>query len=197
MFESIKKYNLGGILYVAMRQHNAAYTKNLTLQLKDTFEGRGMKVAQTYTVKELLESANNNYGIFLMMLLALAIIVAIVGGIGLMGALSISVVERTKEIGVLRAVGARSYTIMLMFVMEGVLQGLFSWIVSALVSLLVSQPLAQALGQVMFSTNLFYQYNQSAVLAWLIAVVIISTLASIIPARNATRISVRASLAYT
>ena len=60
-----------------------------------------------------------------------------------------------------------------------------------------AEEIAQALGQVMFSTNLFYQYNQSAVLAWLIAVVIISTLASIIPARNATRISVRASLAYT
>ena len=197
VFESIKKYNLGGILYVGMREHDAAYTKNLTVQLKDTFEGRGMKVAQTYTVKELLESANNNYGIFLMMLLALAIIVAIVGGIGLMGALSISVVERTKEIGVLRAVGARSPTIMGMFLMEGLLQGVFSWIVSVPVSLLVSQQLAQTLGQVMFSTNLFYQYNQSAVLVWLIAVVIISTLASIIPARNATRISVRASLAYT
>jgi len=196
MFESIKKYNLGGILYVEMRDHDAAYTKNLTGQLKDTFEGRGMKVAQTYTVKELLESANNNYGIFVMMLLALAIIVAVVGGIGLMGALSISVVERTKEIGVLRAVGARSHTIMLMFVMEGVLQGLFSWIVSVLVSLLVSQQLARTLGQVMFGTNLFYQYNQSAVLVWLIAIVIISTLASIVPARNATRISVRASLAY-
>lgn len=39
------------------------------------------------------------------MLLALAIIVAVVGGIGLMGVLSISVVERTKEIGVLRAIG--------------------------------------------------------------------------------------------
>jgi putative ABC transport system permease protein len=197
MFESIKKYNLGGMLYVAMREHDAAYTKNLTLQLKDTFEGRGMKVAQTYTVKELLEQANGQFGIFVGMLLALACIVAIVGGIGLMGALSISVVERTKEIGVLRAVGARSPTIMLMFVMEGVLQGIFSWIVSVLVSLLVSQPLAQALGQVMFSTNLFYQYNQSAVLIWLIAVIIISTFASIIPARNATRISVRASLAYT
>jgi len=53
----------------------------------------------------------------------LAIIVAVVGGIALMGALSISVVERTKEIGVLRAVGARSGTITGMFVMEGLVQG--------------------------------------------------------------------------
>ena len=48
----------------------------------------------------------------------------------------------------------------------------------------------------MFSTNLDYRYNYPAVLMWLVVVVVISTLASILPARNATRISVRASLAY-
>jgi putative ABC transport system permease protein len=129
-------------------------------------------------------------------LLALAVIVALVGGIGLMGALSISVVERTKEIGVLRAVGARSGTIIAMFVMEGVLQGLFSWMMAVPISFLIGQFMAKTLGQVMFSANLDYRYNYSAVLIWLVVVAVISTLASILPARNATRISVRASLAY-
>jgi ABC-type lipoprotein release transport system permease subunit len=48
----------------------------------------------------------------------------------------------------------------------------------------------------MFSANLDYAYNYSAVLIWLVVVVIISTLASIVPARRATLISVRDSLAY-
>jgi putative ABC transport system permease protein len=55
---------------------------------------------------------------------------------------------------------------------------------------------AQTLGQVMFSANLDYAYNYVAVLIWLVVVVVISTLASILPSRNATRISVRDSLAY-
>ena len=142
------------------------------------------------------KSAEDQFSIFIMMLLALAIIVAVVGGIGLMGALSISVVERTKEIGVLRAVGARSHTIMGMFVMEGLLQGLFSWAIAVPISFVAGQFMARTLGQVMFSPNLDYRYNYAAVLIWLVVVVIISTLASILPARNATRISVRASLAY-
>ena len=83
-----------------------------------------------------------------------------------------------------------------MFVMEGLLQGLFSWIVAVPISLLISQQLAKTVGQAMFSANLYYQYNYAAVLTWLGVVVVISTLASILPARNATRISVRASLAY-
>ena len=45
-------------------------------------------------------------------------------------------------------------------------------------------------------TLLDYQYNWPAVGTWLAAVIAISVLASILPARNATRISVRESLAY-
>jgi ABC-type lipoprotein release transport system permease subunit len=44
--------------------------------------------------------------------------------------------------------------------------------------------------------NLDYAYNFEAVIVWLVIILIISTLASILPARNATVISVRESLAY-
>jgi putative ABC transport system permease protein len=130
------------------------------------------------------------------MLLALSIIVAIVGAIALMGALSIGVIERTKEIGVLRAIGARSRTILGIFVMEGVLQGLFSWMIAVPISLLFSPFAAQAMGGVMFGATLDYQYNWLSVVIWLGIVLAISILASIMPARGATRISVRDSLAY-
>ena len=60
----------------------------------------------------------------------------------------------------------------------------------------MAQPLANALGQAMFEANLDYQYSFGAVLAWLVIIVIISVVASILPARNATVISVRDSLAY-
>jgi putative ABC transport system permease protein len=130
------------------------------------------------------------------MLLALSIIVAVVGGIALMGALSIGVVERTREIGVLRAVGARSPTILGIFVMEGILQGLLSWLVAVPISCLVSGLVASGLGYAMFGATLDYQYNWPAVGIWLGIILVISMLASMLPARGATRISVRDSLAY-
>jgi putative ABC transport system permease protein len=113
-----------------------------------------------------------------------------------MGALSISVVERTKEIGVLRAIGARSHTIMAMFMMEGVLQGMISWAIAILVSLGLARVMAGAMGRAIFNMELTYQYNWSAVGVWLIIILITSTLASIVPARKATLVSVRDSLSY-
>jgi len=138
----------------------------------------------------------SQFSIMTTMLLALAIIVAVVGGISLMGTLSLGVVERTREIGVMRAIGARSRTIMGMFVMEGILQGLLSWLLAVPLSFALARLLANALGQVMFDANLDYQYDYPAVLIWLGIILVISTLASILPARNATQISVRESLAY-
>jgi putative ABC transport system permease protein len=96
----------------------------------------------------------------------------------------------------MRAIGARSLTIMGMFVMEGVLQGLFSWALAVPLSFITAGYVANALGQTMFDANLDYQYNANAVAIWLIIILVISTLASILPARSATTISVRNSLTY-
>lgn len=196
VFAATKKYNKGGRLFVRTRFHSEDYVAAVSDQLKDLYETRNMDVFVSQTAYEERRFAESQFSIVIMMLLALAVIVALVGGIGLMGSLSISVVERTREIGVMRAIGAQSGTMMGMFVMEGVLQGLFSWVMAVPISFALGTPLANALGQTMFQANLNYQYNFEAVIVWLVIILVISTLASILPARNATVISVRESLAY-
>jgi putative ABC transport system permease protein len=196
VFAATKKYNKGGRLFVRTRFHSEDYVEAVTDQLKDLYETRNMDVFISQTLYEEIRFAESQFNIVIGMLLALAVIVALVGGIGLMGSLSISVVERTREIGVMRAIGAGSGTMMGMFVMEGVLQGLLSWALAVPISFILGKPLANALGQTMFEANLDFAYNFEAVLIWLVVILVISTLASILPARNATVISVRESLAY-
>ncbi len=130
------------------------------------------------------------------MLFGLALVMGVVGGIGLMGSLWISVVERTREIGVLRSIGAESPTIMLMFIMEGVLQGLLSWFIAVPLAFLIARPVANLMGQTILQIDLDFQFSTGGVVVWLIAILAIAFLASLIPAHAATRISVRESLAY-
>ena len=176
--------------------HEAKFTTAVTRQLKDMYERHGIKVAISETQADSRKTNDWQFALVVWMMLSLAVIVALVGGLALMGALSIGVIERTKEIGVLRAVGARSRSILGIFVMEGLLQGLLSWLIAVPISFLVSPALANALGNAMFGATLDYQYNWSAVMVWLAAVLLISIVASSLPARSATRISVRDSLAY-
>jgi len=167
-------------------------------ELKARFEEAGTKV-DFYTTGVKLEErefATNQFNTVVWMLVGLAALVATVGGIGLTGSLGISVMERTREIGVMRAIGAGSGTIMGLFMMEGVLQGLISWALAVPISFAVARPLAQLLGQTMIDVDLDFAYNWPAVLIWLALVVLIAVMFSTGPARNATRISVRQSLAY-
>ncbi len=167
-------------------------------ELKARFEEAGTKV-DFYTTGVKLEErefATNQFNTVVWMLVGLAALVATVGGIGLTGSLGISVMERTREIGVMRAIGAGSGTIMGLFLMEGVLQGLISWALAVPISFAVARPLAQLLGQTMIDVDLDFAYNWPAVLIWLALVVLIAVMFSTGPARSATRISVRQSLAY-
>jgi putative ABC transport system permease protein len=196
LYRATKKFNQGTLLYLRTAAQDAASTSAATTGLKQLYEDRGLKVVQSLTQAEERQTNNFQFGIVVWMMLALSVIVALVGGIALMGALSIGVIERTKEIGVLRAVGARSSTILGIFIMEGVLQGLISWCIAAPLSLLTSPILARALGVALFGATLDYQYNWQAVVWWFVFIVVISGIASIVPANRATRISVRDSLAY-
>ena len=191
-----KIYNKTGVVQVRTTSHDQAFAKETTKRLKEYFELHHMKVAGSQVQLDLRATNEWQFSLVTSMLLALSIIVAIVGAIALMGALSIGVIERTKEIGVLRAVGARSPTIMGIFVLEGIIQGLLSWLIAVPISWLVSPGAAKAMGKIMFGATLDYQYNWTAVLIWLAIVMGMSILASLLPARGATQISVRDSLAY-
>ncbi len=190
------EYSRAGRVLIRTTAHDAAFTTEVTRNLKEVFERHSLPVSGSQTQMDLRATNEWQFSIVTSMLLGLSIILAVVGAVSLMGVISIGVIERTKEIGVLRAIGARSHTILGIFVMEGVLQGLLSWIIAVPISLLVSPTAANAMGHAMFGATLNYQYNWLAVLIWLAIVIAISVLASILPARGATRISVRDSLAY-
>ncbi len=196
VFRATKKYNRGSEIRVQTQHQAEPYVQEVARQLKELYKARGIDVSESTVLHELRRNVDNQFAIIITMLLVLAVLMGLVGGIGLMGALSISVVERTREIGVMRAIGARTPTILGMFMMEGVLQGLISWLVVVPISFVLGKPMANALGMVLFDANLDYRYNFGAVLVWLAIILVISVLASIIPARNATIISVRDSLAY-
>ncbi len=196
LYQTTKKYNQGAILHVRTTAHDGAFTSAMSKRLKDLYESHNMKIVDSQVQTDLRKTNEWQFSTVTTMLMALSVIVALVGGIALMGALSIGVIERTKEIGVLRAIGARSPTILGIFVMEGILQGILSWLIAIPIALLASPSAASIMGHVMFGATLDYQFNWGAVGIWLAIIVIVSIFASILPARSAIRISVRDSLAY-
>jgi putative ABC transport system permease protein len=196
VYEVTKKVGKGNTLLVRTQYHSAQEVTAVTGLVQDRLKADNIGIAQSETMPSLRKTSDTSMSFVIIMLLVLAVIVALVGGIGLMGSLWISVIERGKEIGIMRAIGASSGHILGMFILEGVIQGLMSWIFAVPISFLVTPLMANALGQTMFKSGLDYQFNFEATLAWLGIVLLISVLASAIPARNAAQINVRQSLNY-
>ena len=155
-----------------------------------------LDVYTTIAKREQRQFAENQFKPMIGMLLGLAIMIAIVGAIGLSGTLAISVLQRTREIAVLRAIGAKSTTIFRLFMLEGFFHGLLAWLISVPTAYLVAAPLAKKLGLIMLGMHLDFVFSQLSVLIWLIVVFILAILATYLPARNATKIVIRAGLNY-
>ena len=133
---------------------------------------------------------------FLLILLSvMAVVIGAVGSIALSGALSLSVMERRREIGVMRAIGASSWTIFRLFIGEGLLLGWLSWLIAFPLSIPVGRIMSQAIGSVL-ETDFFYTFSPSGPILWFAIITVLSIFASWLPARGATKISVQESLAY-
>jgi len=197
-WEAVGQRDVGSRVVVRTEADTLTENSRIADTLQDRFKEDGREI-DFYTTSIKLEErayADEQFGTVTSMLVGLAMLVATVGGIGLAGALGISVMERRREIGVMRAVGAGSRIIMSLFVMEGVIQGLISWIIAVPLAILLAPPLARQLGQIMIEVELDFAFNWPAVWAWLVLVLMIALFASILPARRAAGFSVRESLAY-
>ena len=126
----------------------------------------------------------------------MAVLLAIVGGLGLTGTLSINVLERTREIGVLRAVGASNYSVRKVILIEGIVVGLVSWLLGALLSGPAGRALAGAVVNAILKANLSYQYSIPGLFLWLLVVGAIGVIASLGPAQRAASLTVREVLDY-
>jgi putative ABC transport system permease protein len=167
--------------------------KRLIEALEQAYAVQHIEVESTWTTSEELVDARASYGILTSVLVVLT---ASVGGIGLMSTMSMNVVERRREIGVMRAIGASSFTIVGMFVVEGVLVGALSWLLAAPLSYPASRAFGDVIGQALFKMPLDFVYAAEGLMLWLVIVGVLSALASFWPALQATKISVREALAY-
>jgi putative ABC transport system permease protein len=128
-------------------------------------------------------------------LIIMAVILALVGIIGLSGTMIINVLESTREIGVMRAVGASHGSIYQVFVTEGVVVGVLSWVLGTLLTYPLSLGLVKIL-EAAITIPLAYSFSWQGVLVWLVVVTAISALASLLPAFRASQVSVRDAISY-
>lgn len=181
---------------IVSREHSAGSRMQLARDIEAHFRKVNMPVDTTETINERRDQISFQFDLLITFLLIMAVILAIVGGLGLAGTMSINVFERTREIGVMRAIGGGSGTIRMIVIVEGLLIGLISWAAGAVFAAPVSYGLNIAVGEAFMRRALPFAYSIEGLLIWLGACLLVSGVASFLPAWNASRLTVREVLAY-
>jgi len=176
------------------RSRESAMDKNR--QLDELLEKEKISVSSSTPIWLLHNAVAAHMKVLVNSLLAMAILMAFVGTLGLMSTISMNVLERTREIGVMRALGATPNKIRNLIVWEGLSIGALSIVVAFLISLILSYYMSGFIGHISFRTPLTLTVSILAIVIWVAIIIIGSYIATIYPARRANKITTREALAY-
>jgi len=187
---------LASSMYVRTEQKDAEFQAEMARALEKRLKESGIKVNQSMTKDTLASSWASQFAFLIAFLLIMAAMTALIGALGLAGMMSLNVMERTREIGVMRSIGAANSMVFSVVVIEGLLIGILSWALAVPLSIPISLLFDAMLGQAFFDQPLGFVFSPFGVIGWLAIVIIVSVVASLLPAYRATKMSVRETLAY-
>jgi putative ABC transport system permease protein len=148
------------------------------------------------TPEELLSSFQTVLNIITVFLIGVATVSLIVGSIGISNTMYTSVIERTKEIGTMKAIGARNLDIIIIFVSEAGILGLFGGLIGVVVGIGIGK-IIEFIAINYIKTNLL----ATATPLWLILscltfAFIIGTISGLLPSLQASKIKPADTLRY-
>lgn len=185
-----------GVVLVRTEQRTGEFQQAVATALDEHFSRLGLNVASTTTLSTIREQQVSFFNTIIFGLLIMSMLIAVVGGLGLAGTMSLNVIERIREIGVMRAIGASDGTVLQVIMIEGLVLGILSWLLGGLLAVPISRLLSAQVGQQLFSLPLDNSFSTTGAIIWLVLSLVLASVASFLPAWRASRVTVRDVLAY-
>jgi putative ABC transport system permease protein len=183
-----------------LRITTTAHTPEEKLQaihdIEQALESHGLIVKLSLSLKELKTAMGAHITVLIKSLIAAALVMGTVAGLGLSAMLSMSVLERTREFGVLRAVGATPAVITRMILSEAAVMGIFGLLAAIPLSLAVSALLGQIVGTAAFQIPLPFSFSHGGFAVCFATLALVIVGAAGLPARAASQITVRDALDF-
>ena len=188
--------NQFGQFRVVTSQHDVVSQNLVIKKLNELFKREGIQIQMIMSGAQLRAQQVSLVDTIIMILMAMAVLIALVGGLGLTGTMSMNVMERTREIAVMRATGANDYAILQLVIVEGVLIGMISWLLGIVIALPITFALNYLVGVALLNSPLGFVLSPDGFMIWFGIVLVVSAFASALPAHNASRLTIREALAY-
>lgn len=164
--------------------------------VRDALTRAGIDVRGSESVGLREASTGGHLEPVLVILLATALPMGLIGCVGLASTMGANVLERTREFGIMHAIGARPEAVRRIVVAEGVFISLASCLVAAIPAIGLTFAFDALLGNLFFSAPLPFRLSYLAIVLWTALVILAGMLATEAAASRASRLTVREALAY-
>jgi putative ABC transport system permease protein len=185
--------NLAQGFMIQARDSSPQAVDRMANALDDTLTRAGLS-PNIETDQQIVARNQNQFQVLTAILYSVSVIVALVGILGLFNTLTISVLERRREIGILRSMGGTGWRIAGVFWIEGISLATVAWIVAVIVGIPAAYAFVSLIGAVL--VPLPFTFGPLAPGIMLVFILAIATLASFGPALSATRVRVSEMLRY-
>ena len=183
-------------LRIATDRHDEQTRTEVADAVNKTLTDAGVHVQSATSVSRSEAITEGHLGPIILIVLAIAVAMGVVGGIGLASTMSTNILDRTREFGVMHAIGARPKAVRRIVTAEGVFLALASLLVAAIPALALTAVLGAGLGNLFFSAPLPFRVSMLAAGIWTVLAILGAALATDAAATRASRITVREALAY-
>jgi putative ABC transport system permease protein len=183
-------------LLVSAHPEAGKSTAEIITALEEQYNLAGIQTYQIHSYLPMRRALNSLFAIPVSLTFLMTLLFAGVGGLGLMGMMSLNVMQRTREIAVVRTVGSTDMMVASLIISEGAVIGLFSWLFGIVLALPLSRFLSSAVGLAFLNAELTYIFPGRAILLCFFFILFLAILSSFLPARSAARLSIRNALNY-
>jgi putative ABC transport system permease protein len=170
-----------------------AYLDDLSRKVDNAMSAAGY-LPDVQTPQDLIAQAQSKYQILYTLFDVVTIVIAIVGAVGLSNALMMSVLERRREIGILRSIGAVGRKVAQVFWTEGISIGLSAWVLALVLGIPAAYGFVQLQGRLLAPVP--FAFNPMNMFVMLVVIIILAILASIGPVYAAMRVKIIQTLRY-
>lgn len=194
--ETINESGLSRTVRLITTEHSKDFQTSIIEAITTEYTDADLLVESTESFSAIKSSLDTQFNTLIYSLLALAGLLALVGGLGIAGTTSVNVLERLREIGIMRSVGGANYQILRIFILEAVFVGIIGWVLGSILALPISRLLSDGVGNAFSNAPLSYSFDVLGILLWLILAVVLAIISSYLPARRASRVTLREVLNY-
>lgn len=184
------------LLTIISTERNKEIESVIAQQVEQQLMDSNIDILYSRSISEVKLLFDNHLALIAGFLIVASVLIILVGVMGLISSTEINIMERMRELGVMRSIGASPKDVLHIVIYEGILISFISWIISVIISIPLTYSIGDTFGNIFLQTSLDNIISPLGIILWLVLIIIITIIVSSSVTQKALKLPVNEVLNY-